>query len=167
MPTSRRRRPPAVYRFTPIIQPLGTYAYAPKNYGSGLQAQPGALAGAAFSYHTQYVVTVNPIKEPPKPIVVSLSQPIGVPGWRRIVRTKMGTPYLQQGSMDKVFHAGHFVNVRAERDKMRGTYARGWTYSQPYPTTGPGARTISSGSSGASTGGFGGGAPRWVTKANG
>lgn len=161
MPTSRRRRPPAVYRFTPTLQPEGAFAFAPKFYGAGDQAQPGALAGAAFNYHTQYVVTVNPIKEPPKPIVVSLSQPIGVPGWRRIVRTKMGTPYLQQGSMDKVFHAGHFTNIRAERDKMRGTYARGWTYSSPYPTTGPGSRTVG-GNAGAQVGGA-----RWVTKANG
>lgn len=160
MPTDRRRRPPALYGPHPMIQPQGSYAPAPKSVGSGQQAQPGALGGAAFTYHTQYVVTVNPIKEPPKPIVVSLSQPIGVPGWRRIVRTKMATPYLQRGSLGRVFHAGHMVNLRAQRQKMAGTYARGWTYNMPYPTTGPGSRVVST--SGASVGGA-----RWVTKANG
>lgn len=161
MTTTRRRRPPALFGWTPTLVPQGTYTFAPDSVGSGQIAQPGALGGAAFNYHTQYVVTVNPIKEPPKPIIVSLSQPIGVPGWRRIVRTKMATPYLQRGSMGRVFHAGHFTGRRAERNKIAGAYARGWTYSMPYPTTGPGARTVS-GSAGAQVGGA-----RWVTKANG
>ena len=158
MPTTRRRRPPAVYRPTPVLQPEGFQAWTPISVGAGKIAAPGGLSGSSFDYHTQYVVNVNPIKEPPKPIVVSLANPISNAGWRRIVRTKMATPYLQRGSMDRVFHAGKMMGVRAERDKMRGAYSRGWTYNNPYPVTGPGPRVAPGGAADM------GGGQRWINK---
>lgn len=158
MPNSRTVRPPAYWQVRPVLQPQFTQVFAPMGVGhDGARPQPGALGGGGFGYQTQYVVMVNPVKEPPKPIVVSLSQPVSVAGWRRTVRTYMGVPYLQRGSMGRVAHVGRMVGGRGERDKIRGSYSRGWTWKMPAPVTGPGQRVI---------GPAGTGGPRWVTRSN-
>lgn len=140
MARSRLQRPPAQFRVEPVIQPDYTNPRVP-------------LSVRGFTYHTQYVVNVNPVHEPPRNDVPSLRQPISVAGWGRYVRTHMSTPILQRGAMDRVAHVGHMVGHSSERDRMRGALNRGYTYSSPSPDLGPGTgrvQAIGQGGSGGS-----------------
>jgi hypothetical protein len=134
--TTRVKRPPAQVRFVPAEVPQPSTVTAP-------------IAVHGFTYHTQYVVNVNPIKTVPLPIQPSLSQPISIAGWGRSVRTHMGTPYAQRGGMGRVAHVGHFIGHNSERGQMAGAFARGFTYVSPAPDLGPGeGRTQAIGGSG-------------------
>lgn len=124
MPSTRLQRPPAQFRDLPAEIPEPTTVFSP-------------IAVHGFTYHTQFVVNVNPIKEVPKAIQPSLSQPISVAGWARSVRTHMGSPFLQRGAMGRVAHVGHFVG-RQNRGQMEGAPVRGFTYQSPAPDLGPG-----------------------------
>lgn len=129
MASERLKRPPALVRMDPMVTPAATVVFQP-------------YAVHDFTYQTQYVVNVNPVKLPPKNDVPSLRQPISVAGWRRQVRTHMGTPLLQR--LDRrVIHVGRMEGHTSERDAMRGVLNRGYTYVQPAPNLGPGqGRTV-------------------------
>lgn len=137
---SRLQRPPAQFRMDPALQPPYTMPET-------------SLAIKGFTYHTQYVVNVNPVKEPPRNDIPSLRQPISVAGWGRYVRTHMAAPILQRGAMDRVAHVGHMVGHTSERDRMRGVLNRGYTYSAPSPDLGPGSGRVQSIGQGGSGGG--------------
>ena len=124
MPSTRLKRPPAQVRILPAEIPQPATVFSP-------------IATHGFTYDTSFTVNVNPIKEVPKAIQPSLSQPISVVGWRRFVHTHMGTPFLQRGAMGRVAHVGHFT-ARPNRGQMEGTFARGFTYQSPSPDLGPG-----------------------------
>lgn len=141
MATTRVKRPPAVFRYEPSVQPEYAFPLTAPGIGHGA-GNPVTFSGEAFTYLTQYVVNVNPIKEHPQLDVTSLRQPISVAGWRRNVLTGMGTPFLQrvEGS---VLHAGHMAHRTSQRQAMAGVNARGFTYSTPAQNLGPGAgRTV-------------------------
>ena len=104
------------------------------------------LAVHDFTYHTQYVVSVNPVMEQPKLDQTSLRQPISVAGWGRYVRTHMsgpilgrwGDPHAPLSGMSRVAHVGKMVGHTSERDRMRGVLNRGYTYQYPPSSSEPG-----------------------------